>query len=302
LDGGGDIPVPTPVSAHGLIYLTSAHGPWRPIRAIRPGARGAITPPDPGQTNQAIAWTHARKGSYMQTPIVTGNWLFACNDLGIVTCFEARTGAIRYGERLSRIGQGFTASPVSDGRHLFFTSELGSVFVLPVSDKFSIVSVNALPEICMATPAIHDGMLLFRTRDRLVAIAQGAKSAGVPLSSEAASAKEPPPIKLVKADPRLVGEWEGMLRAGSDLRVRFTIRDAGEKMTGTLVSLSQGNSSLPLSRVGEVAERVRIEVDDINGTFEGSWNEAYDALKGEWKQFEKSLPLTLKRSSGVTNN
>jgi glucose dehydrogenase len=26
LDGGGDIPVPTPVFAHGLIYFTSAHG------------------------------------------------------------------------------------------------------------------------------------------------------------------------------------------------------------------------------------------------------------------------------------
>jgi len=38
MDGGGDIPVPTPVVAHDLIYLTSAHGKSRPLRAIRPGA------------------------------------------------------------------------------------------------------------------------------------------------------------------------------------------------------------------------------------------------------------------------
>src|SRR5262249_20368365 len=55
LDGGGDIPVPTPIFAHDLIYLTSAHGRVRPMRAVRPDAAGNITPPDAGQTNAAIA-------------------------------------------------------------------------------------------------------------------------------------------------------------------------------------------------------------------------------------------------------
>src|SRR5947208_2367449 len=35
LDGGGDIPVPTPIVADGLAYFTSAHGRSRPMRAIR---------------------------------------------------------------------------------------------------------------------------------------------------------------------------------------------------------------------------------------------------------------------------
>jgi outer membrane protein assembly factor BamB len=171
LDGGGDIPVPTPIFAHGLIYLTSAHGKWRPIRAIRPNARGNITPADPGQTNSSIAWAHARQGNYMQTPIVVRDLLFACNDLGIVTCFDAKTGAIHDSERLSPSGEGFTASPVSDGRHVYFTSELGNVFVLPAKEVFSTLATNTLGETCMATPAIHDGMILFRTRTRVVAIA-----------------------------------------------------------------------------------------------------------------------------------
>lgn len=93
LDGGGDIPVPTPIFAHGLLYLTSAHGSWRPIRAIRPEATGDITPEDPGSTNAYIAWAHGRKGSYMQTPIVVGNLLFACNDLGILTKQKTRCQA-----------------------------------------------------------------------------------------------------------------------------------------------------------------------------------------------------------------
>ncbi len=173
LDGGGDIPVPTPITAHGLIYLTSAHGAFRPMRAIRPDATGDITPGDPGQTNASIAWAHARRGNYMQTPIVVGDLLFACNDGGILTCFDAKTGGVKYSERLSTQGQGFSASPVSDGRHLYFASELGNIFVVPVADKFSVASTPSLPETCMASPAIADGMLLFRTRGHVIAIGAG---------------------------------------------------------------------------------------------------------------------------------
>ena len=91
-------------------------------------------------------------------------------DTGVVTCFDANTGEIKYSERLSTAGQGFTASPVSDGRHLYFTSELGNVFVLPVADKFSAMASIPLHETCMSTPAISDGTLFFRTREKLIAV------------------------------------------------------------------------------------------------------------------------------------
>ena len=170
LEGGGDIPVPTPITAHGFVYLTSAHGNFRPMRAIRLDATGDITPADPGTTNTAIAWAHARQGNYMQTPIVVGDSLFACLDSGILTSFDAKSGAIHYGERLSRAGEGFTASPVSDGKNLFFTSELGKVFIVPAARKFSVTATNDLGGTCMASPALSDGTLYFRTREKLVAI------------------------------------------------------------------------------------------------------------------------------------
>lgn len=170
LTGGGDIPVPTPIFAHGLIYFTSAHGKLRPMRAIRPGASGDITPPEPGGTNDAVAWVHPRQGNYMQTPIVVGDALWGCTDGGVLTCFDAGTGAIRYSERLGAGNQGFTASPVSDGRHLYFASERGQVFVVPVAERFSIAATNTLGETCMASPAIAGGSLLFRTRGKLLAI------------------------------------------------------------------------------------------------------------------------------------
>jgi len=172
LDGGGDIPVPTPIFANGLIYLTSAHGKLRPMRAIRPSATGDITHTDPAGTNAGIAWVHPRQGNYMQTPIVLGDRLYGCTDGGVVTCFDAQSGKIIYSERLGGPTQGYTASPVSDGRHLYFPGETGKVMVVPVADKFSVTATNDLGEVCMATPAIADGTILFRTRDKLIAISE----------------------------------------------------------------------------------------------------------------------------------
>lgn len=173
IDGGGDIPVPTPVIAHGLVYLTSAHGKFRPMRAVKLDASGDITPPDPGATNASIVWAHARQGSYMQTPIVVDDLIFGCTDSGILTCFDAKTGAIQYSGRLTRSGEGFTASPVSDGRNLFFASELGKVFVVPAAKTLSTPVVNEMGKTCMTTPTISDGTLYIRTREELVAV--GAK-------------------------------------------------------------------------------------------------------------------------------
>ena len=170
LDGGGDIPVPTPIFGHGLIYLTSAHGRIHPMRAVRPEATGNITPSEIAHTNEFIAWVHPRQGNYMQTPILVGDYLYGCADYGVVTCFDAKTGKIQYSERLGDGGQGFTASPVAADHKLYFTSELGNVFVLPAEEKFSVAATNHLGETCMSTPAISAGTLFFRTREHLVAI------------------------------------------------------------------------------------------------------------------------------------
>ncbi|MBI3716210.1 MAG: PQQ-like beta-propeller repeat protein [Betaproteobacteria bacterium] len=170
LDGGGDIPVPTPVVAAGFAYFTSGHGKFRPMRAIRLNARGDVTPPEVGMTNAAIAWAHARQGTYMQTPIVVGEQVYGCLDNGVLVCFNARNGTIHYSERIGSGSEGFTASPVSDGRHLYFASEVGNVYVVNAGEKFSVAATNRLGETFMSTPALANGTLFFRTREQLIAI------------------------------------------------------------------------------------------------------------------------------------
>jgi len=168
LTGGGDIPVPTPVVAGELIYITNAHGKQAPIYAIRTGARGDITPPADG-TSPHLAWSQAREGGYMQTPLVYDGLLYNCRDNGVLSVYDARTGERRYQQRLGE-GSGFTASPVAAGGQVYFTSEDGDVFVVKAGPSFELLSRNAMGEVCMATPAISDGLIIFRTRGHLIAI------------------------------------------------------------------------------------------------------------------------------------
>jgi outer membrane protein assembly factor BamB len=173
LNEGGDAPVASPVITGNLAILTSAHGKFRPMRAIRLDATGNITPPAMGATNHAVVWCHPRKGNYLQTPIVVGNLLWGCSNDGIVTCFDVQTGKINYEERIGGGGQGFTASPVSGDGKLYFAGEQGDVFVIPATSQFNVLATNKLDGLCLATPAISDGALFFRTTEALLAVGAG---------------------------------------------------------------------------------------------------------------------------------
>ena len=162
--------MPTPIVAHGLTILSSAHGKQRPLYAIREGAAGDITPTNVKEPGDHIAWYLPRSGIYMQTPIVYGDYLYACGDNGLLNCYEARTGKAIYHERLGNGATGFTASAIAADGKLYFTSENGDIYVVRAGAEFMLLATNAMDETCMATPAISDGMLIVRTQSHVYAI------------------------------------------------------------------------------------------------------------------------------------
>ena len=170
LEGGGDIPVPTPIRAgnDGPILITSAHGPMRPVYAIDPDAAGGIDP-----EHEAMLWFHERLGNYMQTPIVVGDLAYFGFDNGVVTVFDWRSGERVAQQRLGRGASGFTASPVAADGRLYFNSEDGDVYVIEADEALNELAVNELGETLMATPAISDGVIYFRARRHLIAVGSG---------------------------------------------------------------------------------------------------------------------------------
>jgi outer membrane protein assembly factor BamB len=170
MTGGGDIPVPTPITGHGLVFITNAHGKMSPIYAIRPTAIGDISLKDGETANAHIAWSYARDGAYMQTPILYGDILYVCRDNGVLSAFDAKTGQRHYQARLGSGSTGFSASAVAAAGRLYYTSEDGDVYVVKAGPAFELLATNSLGEVAMATPAISEGALIFRTRGHLLRI------------------------------------------------------------------------------------------------------------------------------------
>jgi outer membrane protein assembly factor BamB len=168
----GDVPVPAPLYAHGLVYLTNAHGGPSPVYAIDPRSRGDLTPSDDRQDAKGLVWWREKEGSYMPTPIVYGDNLYICNDRGVLTVFDAKTGKKLYKTRLDGGGANYTASAVAADGRLYFTSEDGDVHVVARGDEFRLIASNSVAEVTMATPAISRGRLFIRTRSKLYCIAK----------------------------------------------------------------------------------------------------------------------------------
>jgi outer membrane protein assembly factor BamB len=170
LKGGGDIPVPTPVVAFGLIYITNAHGPMSPVYAIRETATGDISLTADQTSNTHIAWSVPRGGAYMATPIVYGDLVYVLGWNGVLLASDAKTGERVYQERLGGGTSAYTASPVAADGKVYFMSEEGDVFVVKAGRTFEVLATNKLDDIGMATPAISEGVIYFRTGKSLIAI------------------------------------------------------------------------------------------------------------------------------------
>lgn len=170
MTGGGDIPVPTPVVAHDLIFINNAHGKMSPIYAIKISAKGDISLKDKTTSNKYIVWSIKRGGSYMLSPLVYGDYLYNCRMNGSLRCYEAKNGRLVYKQSIGT--GGFSASAVAGKGMIYFTSEEGEVVVIKPGSEFQIVARNKMNDVCMATPAISDNIIYFRTQHHLIAIGE----------------------------------------------------------------------------------------------------------------------------------
>jgi outer membrane protein assembly factor BamB len=154
------VQVPTPFIAKDLIYLTGGWPGGRPIKVLKPGATGDISLKVEQRAGPYVAWHAERGGPYVPTPIVYGDYLYVCGDRGVLTCFNANTGAQLYQQRINDQSIGFSASPVAGDGKIFLASEDGDVYVIKAGPEYKLLAVNPMGKI--AAPAISGGMIIVR--------------------------------------------------------------------------------------------------------------------------------------------
>jgi outer membrane protein assembly factor BamB len=175
LGGMSNLVIPTPFSAHGLLYVSSGYvgDQQRPAFAIRPGASGDITPKSAESPGEFLAWFLPQGGPYNPSPIVYGDIYYTLFDRGFFTAHDARTGRELYGkQRIDPEAGAFTSSPWAYNGKIFALSEDGDTFVIQAGPQYKLLGRNRLDELCMATPAIARGSLVIRTASKLYRIAE----------------------------------------------------------------------------------------------------------------------------------
>jgi outer membrane protein assembly factor BamB len=173
--GMSSIDIPTPLAAHGLLFITSGYpgDPLRPAYAIRPGASGDISLKKDETSNAFIVWSNPALGPYNPSPLVYGDYYYTLFDRGFFTCHDAKTGKEIYGrQRITTEATGFTASPWAYNGKIFATSEDGDTYVIQAGPEFKVLGKNSLDEMTLATPAVARGSVIIRTASKLYRIAK----------------------------------------------------------------------------------------------------------------------------------
>jgi hypothetical protein len=167
--GNSEIAIPTPIVGPGLVVITNGYQK-QPIVAVKPGATGDITLKGEETKSGSIAWSMKRGGPYIPTPVIYGDQLYVLLNNGVLAAYKVATGERIYQERLGGTGGSFSASLVAADGKVYASSEDGDVFVVKAGPAYELLAKNPVGEVLMATPAISDGLIIFRGQKNIVAI------------------------------------------------------------------------------------------------------------------------------------
>lgn len=134
------------------------------VQAIRGGGDGDVT-------KTHVRWSLENKASSnIASPLWTNGRLFVVKQGGLSSCFDAESGQTHWMlKRIDNLGN-YYASPVAADGKIFVPGENGFVVVLNDSSQREVLAVNDLGDPLIASPAIADGRLYFRTARRLLCI------------------------------------------------------------------------------------------------------------------------------------
>lgn len=162
--GLGANTIPQPVSHGDLVYVMSGYNNPN-LMAIRLGREGDLTGTD------AVVWSQAKGNSYTPSPVLYDDKLYVLTDTGMVSCYNARTGAAYYSQVRLPKTYSFKSSPVGANGKLYLASENEDVIVLRMGERYEVLATNTMmDQTFIATPAITGGEIFLRSKTRLYCI------------------------------------------------------------------------------------------------------------------------------------
>jgi outer membrane protein assembly factor BamB len=133
--------------------------------AIPLDASGDLTDSD------KVLWTYKRGTPYVPSPLLTGDRLyFTSTNEPLLTCLNAKTGAVVMDRERLRELSSLYASPMEAAGRIYITDRDGTTLVLELGDKLKVLSVNRLDEPIDASPVAVGKQLFLRGAKHLYCI------------------------------------------------------------------------------------------------------------------------------------
>ncbi len=144
--------VPRPVFGDGLVFIATGFN-QPSLLAVRPDGKGDVT-------KSHVAWKLARGAPLTPSPLLVGDDLYVLTDNGIASCLDARTGTVRWQQRL---GNSFSASPIEAEGRIYFLDEDGRTTVVKAGGDGQRLAVNVLDGPALASMAAAAQSFFIRT-------------------------------------------------------------------------------------------------------------------------------------------
>ncbi len=144
--------VPRPVFAQGLIFISTGYDKPTAL-AIKPDGTGDVTATH-------VVWQADKRIPHNPSMLVVGDDLYMLDDKGMISCRDAKTGALHYEERL--LGPSSASLLEGDG-HIYAIDEQGKCAVIKPGHSLTVLATNDLAEKTLASMAVVDSDLLLRT-------------------------------------------------------------------------------------------------------------------------------------------
>ncbi|WP_146520612.1 outer membrane protein assembly factor BamB family protein [Stieleria varia] len=157
--GTGFSVVPRPVYGDGVVYFSTGFGKPQ-LWAVKVDGSGDVT-------DTHVLWTVTKSIPAKPSPILHEGLVYVVDDNGVASCLDASTGDEVWKKR---VGGNFSASPILVDQNIYFGSQDGNVTVIKAGREGEVVAENHLDGQIMASPAIVNDAMIWRTAESVYRI------------------------------------------------------------------------------------------------------------------------------------